>query len=75
MSLKMHKVLTPNRSVSQNTPKSGGIKTALTVSIDTINQVAFNTGRNSNQWYIQSRGNSLMTGSMKLHHLTRDPGT
>jgi len=61
---KMHEVLTSNRSISQNTPKSGGIKTALMVSIDTVNQVTFNTGRNSNQWYIQSRESSSMTGSM-----------
>jgi len=52
MSSKMHEVLTSNRSILQNTPKSGGIKTAITVSIDTMNQVTFNTGRNSNQWYV-----------------------
>jgi len=71
----MHRTLTPNRSISQSTPKSGGIKTALMVSIDTVNQAIFNTGRNSNWWYIQSRGSSSITRSIKLHHLTRDPGT
>jgi len=75
MSLKMHGAHTPNRSVSQNIPKSGGTKTALTISTDTMNQTTFNTGRNSNQWYAQSRGNSSITRFMKLHHPTRDPGT
>ena len=71
----MRGVLTSNRNVSQNTPKNGGIKTALTVSIDTMNQTTLNTKRNSSQWFVQSRGSSLMTRSMKLHYLTRDPGT
>jgi len=74
MSLKIHRTLTPNRSTSQNTPKSGGTKTALTVLTDTTNQATLNTGRNSNRSYAQSRGNSLMTRSTKLHHLTRNPG-
>jgi len=74
MSLKMHGALTPNGSISQNIPKSGKTKTALIVSTNTVNQVTFNTRRNLNQWYAQSRG-SPMTRSMKSHHLTRDPGT
>jgi len=73
MSLKMHGTLTPNRSASQNIPKSGGTKTALMVLINTANQATLNTGRNLNQWYAQSRGNSSITRSTKLHHLTKDP--
>jgi len=45
---KMHGILTPNRSISQNTLKSGRIKIVLTVSIDTVNQVTYNTEENSN---------------------------
>jgi len=75
MSSKVYRVLTPNGSISHNTPKSSGTKTALTVSTDTMNQVTFNTGRNSNWWYIQSRGSSSIIRSIKSHHLTRDPGT
>jgi len=71
----MYGILTPNRSASQNIPKSGGTKTALTVSIDTVNQTTFNTGRNLSQGYAQPRGSSLTTRSMKSHYLTRDPGT
>jgi len=71
----MHGTLTPNESTSQNTPKNGGIKTSLMTLIDTINQVTFNTGRNSNWQYIQSKGSSSITRSTKLHHLTRDPRT
>ena len=74
MSLKMHGTLTLNRSASQNIPKSGGTKTALMVLINTVNQATLNTGRNSNQQYAQSRGNSSITRSMKSHYLTRDPG-
>jgi len=61
--------------ISQNTSKSGRIKTALTVSIDTVNQATYNIRRDSNWWYIQPRGNSLTTRSMKLHHQTRGPET
>jgi len=75
MFLKMCGTLTPNESTSQNTPKSSGIKTALMASIDTVNQVTFNTGRNSNWQYVQSKESSSMTRSMKLHHLTKDFGT
>jgi len=51
MSSKMHEACTPNGNISQNIPKSSGTKTALTVSTDIVNQVTFNTGRNSNWWY------------------------
>jgi len=74
MSLKTHRILTPNRNASQNIPMSGGTKTALTVLINTANQVTLNTGRNLNQWYIQSRGNSLITRSTKSYYPTKDPG-
>jgi len=37
MSSKIHGILTLNKSISQNTLKSGRIKIALTVSIDTVN--------------------------------------
>jgi len=49
MSSKMHGACTPNGNISQNIPKSGGTKTVLTVSTDIMNQVTFNTGRNSNR--------------------------
>jgi len=55
----MRGILTLNRSISQNTLKSGGIKTALTVSIDTVNQVTYNTRENSNWWYIITNGHLL----------------
>jgi len=74
MSLKTHGTLTPNRDASQNIPKSGGIKTALMVLISTVKQATSNTGRNLNQWYAQSRGNSSIIRSMKSHHPTKDPG-
>lgn len=71
----MHGANTPNEDMSQNIPKSGGIKNALTTLTNIGSRMTFKAGRNTSLLYKTPRESSLTTRYMKLHHQTRDHGT